>query len=336
MVGSKVIESLGQVCGELGLNRAIVATGKRTNEVAGKKAVKILVNSGLEVEKKIVENSDLKNVEIIERRAKKINSDVVIGVGGGKTIDVAKLAAFYSNNLFISMPTAASHDGIANGLASIKGLNKPYSIKAKVPAAVLADSEIISNSPFKFTASGCGDAISKIVSVRDWRLAHEDKGEYYGDYAASLALMSSNLIMRNADIIRKRQEKGYRTLLEALVSCGVAMSIAGSSRPCSGSAHIFSHTLDIMASSSALHGEQCGIGAIMMAKLHGLNWDNVKKSLKKIGAPTTAGEIGISNKTLIKALVKAREIRPDRYTVLNKIKLTEKSAKDLAEKCGVI
>jgi glycerol-1-phosphate dehydrogenase [NAD(P)+] len=209
-------------------------------------------------------------------------------------------------------------------------------MKANPPIAVLADSQIISESPYRFTASGCGDVISKAVSVRDWRLAHEENNDYYGEYAGSLALMGSSIIMRNAEKIRDRTEEGYRTLLEALVSCGVSMSIAGSSRPCSGSAHLVSHALDMIAPGAALHGEQCGVGTIMMAKLHGLDWERIRDRLATIGAPTTAGELGIDGGTLVEALVKAGSIRPERYTILNKVNLTRTSARKLAENCGLI
>jgi glycerol-1-phosphate dehydrogenase [NAD(P)+] len=201
---------------------------------------------------------------------------------------------------------------------------------------VLADSQIISESPYRFTASGCGDVISKAVSVRDWRLAHEENNDYYGEYAGSLALMGSRLIMRSAEKLRDRTQEGYRTLLEALVSCGVSMSIAGSSRPCSGSAHLFSHALDMIAPGVALHGEQCGVGTIMMAKLHGLDWEAVRDSLATIGAPTTADDLGVDGETLVEALVKAGAIRPERYTILNKVDLTLKSAGKLAENTCVI
>jgi glycerol-1-phosphate dehydrogenase [NAD(P)+] len=162
------------------------------------------------------------------------------------------------------------------------------------------------------------------------------KGEYYGEYAASLALMSSNLIMKNAVQIRNRLEEGYRTLLEALVSCGVAMSIAGSSRPCSGSAHLFSHALDVISPSTALHGEQCGVGTIMMAKLHGLDWQAIRKSLRIIGAPTTAEDLGLTRHAVVKALRNAKEIRPERYTILNQMNITASAAENLAKECGVL
>ena len=336
LVGKGVIESLGEVCQELGLQRPLIVTGKKTYEIAGKRAHDLLAEEGCQVYTTFVNNADLGTVEKVKKEAVERNTDCVIGVGGGRTIDVAKLSASGSNAFFISVPTTASHDGIASCLASIKGLDKPYSMKANSPVAVLADSRIIAESPYRFTASGCGDVISKAVSVRDWRMAHEENGEYYGEYAASLALMGSNLIMRNARLIRERSEGGYRTLLEALVSCGVAMSIAGSSRPCSGSEHLFSHALDMIAPNAALHGEQCGVGTIMMARLHGLDWSSIRESLLEIGAPTSAKGLGIGDETIVEAMVRAKTIRPERYTILNKVNLDDESARTLARECMVI
>jgi glycerol-1-phosphate dehydrogenase [NAD(P)+] len=336
LVGRGVIEALGDVFKELGLKRPLVVTGKKTYEIAGNRVRDILKESDYEANVAFCSKADLDTIERIRKQAEAKDSDSVVGVGGGRTIDVAKLSAEKSRAFFISVPTTAAHDGIASSLASVKGLGRPYSMRAVSPVAVLADSRIIAESPYRFTASGCGDVVSKAVSVRDWRLAHEENGDYYGEYAGSLALMSSNLVMRNASLIGGRTEEGYRTLLEALVSCGVAMSIAGSSKPCSGSEHLFSHTLDMIAPDAALHGEQCGVGAIMMAKLHGIDWRTIKESLMVIGAPTSAEELGIGPETILEALVKARDIRPERYTILSKVKLTQESARDLAEDCGVI
>jgi len=336
LVGRGVLGSLGEICQEIGLRRALVVTGRTTYQIAGGRALAILGESDIRAEATYVSDADMATVERVRGEAEAMGADAFVGVGGGRTIDIAKLSAARNGMFFVSVPTIASHDGIASSSASIKGLGRPYSVRARVPIAVVADSRIISESPYRFTASGCGDVISKAVAVRDWRLAHEERGEYYGEYAASLALMSASLVMDSASQIRDRLEEGYRTLLEALVSCGVAMSIAGSSRPCSGSAHLFSHALDMIAPRPALHGEQCGVGAIMMAQLHGLDWGSIRERLRVIGAPITARELGISRETVVEALVKAREIRPDRYTILNQMNLTAEGATSLAEECGVI
>jgi len=260
----------------------------------------------------------------------------VLGIGGGTKIDVAKMSSARKELPFISVPTTAAHDGIASPLVSLKGLEKPYSLMAQSPMAIVADTNVIIKSPYRFTASGCGDVIAKLTAVRDWKLAHEVKGEYYGEYAASLALMSARLVVKSAGLIKPNEEEGLRVLLEALISCGVAMSIAGSSRPCSGSEHLFSHALDQIAPKPALHGEQCGVGAIMMARLHNIDWRRIRETLKKVGAPTTAKELGVKPKHVVKALVRACKIRPDRYTILDERTLNKDSAEKLAKATGVI
>ncbi|MEM2148106.1 MAG: NAD(P)-dependent glycerol-1-phosphate dehydrogenase, partial [Candidatus Bathyarchaeia archaeon] len=274
--------------------------------------------------------------EAVEKKIEYSNPQVVFGVGGGTKIDVAKLSSARQKIPFISVPTTASHDGIASPLSSVKGLEKPFSVMAHAPIAIIADTEIIMQTPYRLMASGCGDVISKITAVKDWKLAHEENGEYYGEYAASLALMSAKLVMQNAKLIGHGNEEGLRVLLEALISCGVAMSIAGSSRPCSGSEHLFSHALDIVKPNSAMHGEQCGVGAIMMAYLHGANWKRIRETLEVLEAPTSAYELGLTKEDVIKALFMAPSVRPERYTILSKLNLSINECEKIAKLTGVI
>ncbi len=336
LVGENVLEKLGSICREFDYGSALIVTGDTTYQVAGQKTERLLESEDINTCTLFVSSATRETVDKVKKEIDSSGAEVVLGIGGGRNIDVAKVSSFETGRFFISVPTVASHDGIASNLASLKGSERPYSVAAGSPIAVVMDSKIIQESPYRFTAAGCGDMICKAVEVRDWRLAHRENGDYYGGYAGSLSLMSSQHVMERAQIIRQRTQEGVRTLLEALVSCGVAMSIAGSSRPTSGSSHLFSHALDQIAEKPALHGEQCGVGSIMMAKLHGLNWGTIRESLKTIGAPTTAEELGISDKTIIKALRLAKSIRPERYTILNKVELDEKTAIDLAESTGVI
>jgi glycerol-1-phosphate dehydrogenase [NAD(P)+] len=218
----------------------------------------------------------------------------------------------------------------------MKGASRPYSIMAQSPMAIVADLSVIMHSPYRLLASGCGDIVAKYTAVRDWRLAHRIKNEYYGDYAADLALMSARLVMRNAHTVRGMSEVGVRTVVEALVSCGVAMSIAGSSRPASGAEHLISHALDRTAPKPALHGEQVGVATIICAYLHGANWQLIQSVLQKIGAPSTAKELGIEQGHFIKALTVAHKIRPERYTILGESGLTKDAAEKVARITGVI
>jgi glycerol-1-phosphate dehydrogenase [NAD(P)+] len=336
LVGKGVLASISGVCHELGYCNALIVTGNSTLKVAGERVQWSLTNDGINSSRSIVEDAQLETVGRVMEDAMKSQADVLIGVGGGRSIDVAKLAAAKTGKAFISVPTVASHDGIASNLASVKGMERPYTVKAVSPVAVIMDSGVIAASPYRFTAAGCGDVISKATEVADWKLAHKEKNDYYGAYAASLALISSQLVMEGAEKIRQNTPDTVRDLLEALISCSTSMSIAGSSRPCSGSAHLFCHALDLIVDKPALHGEQCGVGSIMMAKLHGIDWEAIRDSLERAGAPTTAEGLGIKREKIIEALVMAQSVRPDRYTILSKIPLDKASAEALATETGVI
>jgi glycerol-1-phosphate dehydrogenase [NAD(P)+] len=207
---------------------------------------------------------------------------------------------------------------------------------ANPPVAIIVDIDVMLQAPRRLARSGLGDAISKIIAVRDWRLAHERTGEYYGEYAAQLALMAADVVKGYAEGIGRGDREGTRTLVEALISDGVAAGIAGSSRPCSGSEHLFSHSLDIHSSEHALHGEQCGVGSIIMAYLHGLDVGDIRDTLKIAGAPINAYDLGISEGNIVKALSLASMVRPERYTILNEVELDEERAREVARAVEVI
>jgi glycerol-1-phosphate dehydrogenase [NAD(P)+] len=337
LIGTNVATLVGETLRRLGFHGpALIVTGETVLSLAGSTVLGSLNSSDIKAETMTVLSSTTEEVAKVEKRVHEANPDIIVGLGGGKDIDVAKLGSMKAQRSFLSVPTTASHDGIASPLVSMKGLDRPYSYVAHSPMAIVADTSIISKSPYRLIAAGCGDVAAKYTAVRDWKLAHRIKNEYYGDAAAELALMSSRVVMKNATSIRAMSETGVRTLVEALISCGVAMSIAGTSRPCSGAEHLFSHCLTMIAPKPALHGEQCGVGTIMCSYLHGANWQLIKDFLEKIGAPTTAKELGIEPEYIVKALTMAHSIRPERYTILGESGLAKDAALRVATITGVV
>ena len=138
---------------------------------------------------------------------------------------------------------------MASPFVSVKS-DKPHSIVATAPLGVFVDIDIIKKAPSRLLASGCGDLVANIIAVKDWQLGHEKKtGEYYGRYSANLALMSAMIVLENSSQFAKKGLDA-RVIVEALISAGVASCIAGSSRPCSGAEHLFSHALDKIAPGS--------------------------------------------------------------------------------------
>jgi glycerol-1-phosphate dehydrogenase [NAD(P)+] len=333
-VGVGLAERVGEFLRDAGLRGPyLIVTGSTVKSLFMESVLK-----GIEGRIDVLETSkgDVSEVEEVESAVKSRNVMTVLGVGGGRSIDVAKYVSHRTKIDFVSVPTAPSHDGVTSPFASLKGLGKVVSVKAKEPSIIIADLRILSQAPRRLINAGIGDTVGKLIAVRDWRLAAKLRGEYYGDYTASLALMSAKHALGCANVIERDKLEGVRSLVEALISSGVAMGLAGSTRPASGSEHLFAHAVDMVYPNRALHGELVALGTIMMSYLHGINWKKLRKTLNSAGIPTTAKEVGIPDDVIIKSLTIAHTIRTERYTILGDRGLTWEAAERLASETGVI
>jgi len=335
VVGEKNINDIGSFLKSLkNIKKVSLVSGNNVKKIVQNKIESSLSASKIQMVWHLAKTNDKKSIQQIEQNVGKSKSELIVGVGGGRSVDIAKIIGFNLDLPFVSIPTSASHDGIASPFVSIKG-NKPHSLVATAPLGVFVDVDIIKKAPKKLLASGCGDLIAKITAVRDWQLGRDKTGEYYGRYSADLALMSAKILMEHSSRFSKKG-LDVREVVEALISAGVASCIAGSSRPCSGAEHLFSHAVDKLEPGIGLHGEKCGIGAIMIAKLQGQDWKKIVKTLKSVGAPTTAKEIGLKSEVLAKALTIAQSLRPERYTILKEVNMNENKAINLAKSTKVL
>ncbi len=338
VVGKGVLGEIGRYLSSMyGVDRGVlIVTGPNIVNLYYNVIKDSLEDNGFSVWATVVKDPHIDVALKVAEESSIDRVNIIIGFGGGKSIDVAKYASKVSGKPFISVPTVASHDGITSPYASLRGFDKPISRLAKPPDAIIIDVDVIASAPRRYNIAGFGDLIGKFTAVRDWKLASMIKGEYYGEYAASLALMSARHVSAYYKEIASGSEEGYRVLIEALVSSGVSMCIAGSTRPASGSEHLFAHALTMIAKNPPLHGEAVGVGTIIMASLHRLNWRWIRKLLKTVGAPTTARELGVTEEEVVRALSIAPTIRPERYTILGEKQLDYNVAYKLAKSVGVI
>ncbi len=336
LVGHGVLEDLAKTCHQLDFApRGAVVTGPKTAVLAGHRAAEILGADGFEVSTIVAHEATEAEVARVEAEARSGGARFMVGVGGGSKIDITKVVAHRLRVPFLSLPTSAAHDGISSPRASLHGTENVASTEAAVPIGVIADTELIVQAPFRLLASGCADVISNVTAILDWRLAMRLRNEEYSSTAAALSEYAAREIIDHAGSIKPNLEESVWIAIRPILVAGIAMSVAGSSRPCSGSEHLFSHALDRTSERPSLHGEQCGVGAIMMMYLHGGDWRHLKNALLTIGAPTTARELGVTRDEVVRALVLAHSIRPDRYTILGDNGLSREAAERLANVTGV-
>ncbi|MGI0070763.1 MAG: NAD(P)-dependent glycerol-1-phosphate dehydrogenase [Thermoplasmata archaeon] len=337
LAGHRVLNELGSTCRQFGFPDAgAVVTGPKTAELAGDRASAILGEAGFRAPVLIANEATEAEVTRVEKEVRELHARFLIGAGGGSKIDITKVVAHRLRIPFVSVPTSAAHDGISSPRASLHGNERTNSIEAAVPVGIIADTEVIVKAPFRLLASGCADVISNVTAVLDWHLAVRLKNEEFSSTAATLSEYAAREIIDHAASIKPGLEESVWIAIRPMIVAGIAMSVAGSSRPCSGSEHLFSHALDRVAAHPSLHGEQAGVGAVMMMYLHGGDWQRVQSALRTIGAPTTAAGLDVTAEEVVNALVLAHTLRPERYTILGDNGLTREAAERLAKRTGVI
>lgn len=335
LIGHDVLSQLPDMCDSFRFGRSgLMVTGSNTYGVAGR-AIEKHMSEKYDLSVLKTGNATLESLEEVKTTAKECKASFILAVGGGSKIDLSKIASGDMGIPFISVPTNAAHDGIASDRATLKMDVGPQSVSAKSPLGILADTEVICKSPYRFLASGCADVISNLTAIKDWEFARRLRNEEFSRSAYSLSQYSAETIIDNAEVIRPDLEESVWLALRPIIISGISMCVAGSSRPTSGSEHMFSHAIDIMYPGRALHGEQCGVGSIMMMYLHGGDWMMIRDALEKIGAPTTGEHIGLSDEEIIEALTASASIRKDRFTILGN-GISREAATKVAKATGVI
>jgi glycerol-1-phosphate dehydrogenase [NAD(P)+] len=335
IAGHQVLDNVKDICVNIHSgNVGTIITGENTEKAAGSAVRDYL--QGYDIDTCKTGNATDENIQYVEERVKEYGSTFILAVGGGSKIDIAKIVALHLNLPFISIPTSAAHDGIASNRASIKSNHGSHSIEGASPMGIIADTEILFNAPYRSLASGCADVLSNFSSLRDWKLAYNLRDEEFSRSAYSFALFAAESMMDAADYIRPNLEESVWLAIKPIIVSGISMCIARSSRPTSGSEHMISHTIDLMYPGRAMHGEQCGVASIVTSYLQKGDWEELKHALVKIGAPTMASELNLSEDEFITAVVNAHKIRSDRYTILGDKGVSREIVEDVCIRTGVI
>lgn len=264
------------------------------------------------VQKLAVESSSFERAQEIFQ-ALPPSTSAIIGLGGGKALDVAKYVAFLTKLPYIAVPTALSNDGFCSPQASLDFNGKRRSFPAAMPYGVVVDSEVCLNAPKILWLSGIGDSVAKITAVNDWKLAFLKRGTYVDDLAALLSDATVFQLMAKPD----RDPEGIRLLATALMLNGIAMEIAGSSRPASGSEHLISHALDLIGKRPRMHGLQVGMATYLISQLQKDGTERIAALFDTTGFWQAIKDDPFEYSEWVQAFRMAPAIKADFYTILS-------------------
>ena len=240
-------------------------------------------------------------------------ASAVIGVGGGKALDVAKYVAFLGRLPYYAAPTSLSNDGFCSPQSSLTIRGKRRSLAAALPFGVVVDTAVCRAAPRILSLSGVGDLVSKFTAVRDWKLAFHQTGEPVDDFAALLSDGSIHSYLSHPQF----DADGIRLLATALMLNGIAMEMCGSSRPASGSEHLVSHALDKLSVRPRLHGLQVGVATYIVSILQESNTDRIAGLFDALGFWNAIAEDPFSRSEWLAAFRAAPSIKEGYCTVLS-------------------
>ncbi|MCR5730237.1 MAG: iron-containing alcohol dehydrogenase family protein [Ruminococcus sp.] len=247
---------------------------------------------------------------------------VIIGIGGGRVLDTAKYAAHISKAVYICMPTSLSNDSLASPFSVLETYGKARKTFAcKIPTAIIVDTNMIINAPEGQTLSGIGDTIAKHTALFDWKLSAAKTSTRIDDFAYALSRMSYDSVY-HCDEKNMKSRVFIRILSRALVMGGLAMEIAGSSRPCSGSEHLFAHAIeeyypDIKIS----HGLAVALGSVPACIFQSQDAKGLIDFYSTYGLDISPVSYGITKDMFADMWDKARTVRTGRVTILDDITL---------------
>lgn len=326
-IGTGELSQVCQILSRSGLNisRCGLVLGKKTRTSYGEEVLRQLKANNLLSAVFTPDDTALRTVTTIAEQAILDNIDTFIGVGGGRVLDIAKYAAYMTRTYFISIPTAVAHDGLASPIAVLEdSTGKTRSLGCRVPSGLIIDLDVVRAAPVSTRRAGLGDVLSNLTALHDWKRAVSAGKDSMNHFAYILSEFAARSVLHYQDSDLDADDF-LAQLVEAQVLSGLAMSIAGSSRPCSGAEHLFSHAIDELGFSRHPHGIQVAVGAILIGHMQGLDVRHLMDFLGRFGLPRTPQEAGFTREECLVALERAPLTRPNRFTVLNEADVSHQS-----------
>jgi glycerol dehydrogenase len=208
-------------------------------------------------------------IERLSEICKRNGCNVVIGMGGGKTLDTAKATAFSLRLPVVIVPTTASTDAPCSALAVIytkEGKFKRNLPLPQNPNLVLVDTEVIANAPVRFLIAGIGDALSTYFEAESCRQKYApNMRRNVGTFTAyALARLCFDTLMEYGPAAKIACEtKVVTPALERIVEANTLLSGLGFESGGLAAAHALHNGLTVLEDTHEYyHGEKVAYGTL--------------------------------------------------------------------------
>lgn len=337
--GKNVIQNIGDYVKDLG-EQTVVIADETVWDIAGNELVNQLKHKNLKAEK-VIFNGEASKTEIqrITDIAKNANATVVIGVGGGKTLDTAKAVSDELNGYTVIVPTTASTDAPTSALSVVysdDGVFEGYRFYNKNPDLVVVDTKIIAGAPPRFLASGIADALATWVEARSVILAGGNTmaggkttiaGQAIAEKCEETLFKYANLAYESVKV------KSVTPALESVVEANTLLSGLGFESGGLGAAHAIHNGFTALHGDihNMTHGEKVAFGTLVQLALEKCDLREIERYIAlytSLDLPVTLEDIKLKDATRDDIMKVAQAATTEGETIHQAFKVT---ADDVAD-----
>lgn len=305
--GNGVIKSIGEQVRPLG-SRAMVLCDKVAMPIIRDDASKSFDENGIFAGFETFQGECcMEEINRVKALAEKMSADVIIGVGGGKTLDTAKSVAHYMKAPVVIVPTIASTDAPCSALAVIyttEGVFKNYLVLPKNPDLVLVDTGIVAKAPVRLLVSGMGDALATWFEADSCAKAYAKNlpGGNTTEAALALARLCYEILLKHGLRAKLAVEKGVASEdVEKVVEANTLLSGLGFESGGLAAAHAIHNGLTALEETHHyFHGEKVAFGTLVQLVLENRSNEELEEVLNfcvSVGLPVTLKQIGVTEAT---------------------------------------
>ena len=339
VMGQGVISRLPEILSDYVKEKIYILYDQNTYRAAGRKVKEVLEDADFQVKCTVLDSGD--QILIPDEKAVgkmfmelEAGTGMIVAVGSGTLNDMAKYMSSRTKIPYTIVCTAPSMDGYASSGAPLMNGGRKISYTTTLAYAIVGDTDVMKEAPMRMILAGYGDIIGKLTCLADWRLSHELTGEYYCETIVKLVQKAIQKVVDHRKGLEQRQEEAVRYLIEALTLTGVAMGLAGNSRPASGAEHMLSHYWEMKViargENPELHGIKVGIATPVIAEVFdemqdllpesvkemAPSADQIKTLMKEAGAPIKPQEAGLDKDLFYRGILEGNTVR-DRFSILD-------------------
>lgn len=306
--GAGVLETIGEEVSKIGKSAFILADEIVWN-ITGKLVEKSFNSTEVTYHYESF-SGEASNTEIrrIANIGKEKNIDVVIGLGGGKTLDTAKAVSNELGVPIVVAPTTASTDAPTSSLSVIysdEGVFEGYKFYNKNPDLVLVDSQIIVGAPAFLFASGMGDAMATLVEAKasQKRNSTTMAGGKATLAGIAIAEKAEEILFEQGIAAYKAAKKGLVTpQVENVIEANTLLSGLGFENGGVAAAHAVHNGFTALNGDihKLTHGQKVAYGVLVQLVLESKSEDEILRYanfFKAIGLPTTLEDLHLENAT---------------------------------------